>query len=485
GLLTRDFIAKSLYNQENGYFSTKDVINDLPGPLEFGSMMGELHYRLDVKKAYESKLSAWMTPVETFSPHFSNALAKYITREVKNSQSAQSVRAHGNPRRHPAHARSARVTGRSGDQRSGGTEEESLVLYEAGGGSGTNALNVLDWLRREEPKLYERTEYTIVEISPRLAELQTARVCKVHQNCHVVNSNVLEWGMSGEVDSRPCFFLGMELLDNLPHDKIAWVAPSFPENVEDEKEQLCEAVVVENPGGGYREAFRPLRDPVIRELLTICPELARMVRNRKELESEKASTGAFREAFAQFFGSNGGGLKPEHSAAFVPTGSLRLMQALGERLPRHRAILADFDSFDGSMGTPGAGEAESVGAAARLAAQNDESLTAFQAPIVSSREAATGSVTDYATYMVPLGSADIFFPTCFKRLARLHSAVCSSGRGGHGDVVRRGRGTVVKQGEFLREFADLHATRTFSGFNPLVDDFRNSSVFLSGAVVSS
>ena len=50
GLLTRDFIAKSLYNQDTGYFSTKDVINDLPGPLEFGSMMGEPHYRLDVKK---------------------------------------------------------------------------------------------------------------------------------------------------------------------------------------------------------------------------------------------------------------------------------------------------------------------------------------------------------------------------------------------------------------------------------------------------
>lgn len=48
--MTRDFIARSLYNQDNGYFSTKDVINDLPGPLEFGSMMGELHYRLDVKK---------------------------------------------------------------------------------------------------------------------------------------------------------------------------------------------------------------------------------------------------------------------------------------------------------------------------------------------------------------------------------------------------------------------------------------------------
>lgn len=51
-LLTRDFIAKSLYNQDTGYFSTKDVINDLPGPLEFGSMMGEPHYRLDVKKVH-------------------------------------------------------------------------------------------------------------------------------------------------------------------------------------------------------------------------------------------------------------------------------------------------------------------------------------------------------------------------------------------------------------------------------------------------
>lgn len=50
-LLTRDFIARSLYSQDTGYFATKDVINDLPGPLEFGSMLGELHYRMDVKQA--------------------------------------------------------------------------------------------------------------------------------------------------------------------------------------------------------------------------------------------------------------------------------------------------------------------------------------------------------------------------------------------------------------------------------------------------
>lgn len=56
-----------------------------------------------------------------------------------------------------------------------------LVLYEVGGGTGTNALHVLNWLCREDPELYDRTEYTIVEISERLAERQREKVCAVHK----------------------------------------------------------------------------------------------------------------------------------------------------------------------------------------------------------------------------------------------------------------------------------------------------------------
>lgn len=298
--------------------------------------------------------------------------------------------------------------------------------------------------------------------------------------------------MSGEVDPRPCFFLGMELLDNLPHDKIAWAAPSvlradgdvLPQSPESGgTEQLCEAVVVETTHG-FREAFRPLRDPVIRELLAFCPDIVTMVKSR----GGSSSFGAADETSSNFLGRSlatlfgGGTLRPEHHAAFVPTGSLRLVQALRKRLPRHRAILADFDSFSEST------EMRAEGCDGKMAARgegrergNDESLMAFQAPIVSSRDPVTGSVTDHSTYMAPLGSADIFFPTCFDQLSRLHAAVCRGGWGSGGEV-RRGKGLVVKQGEFLKEFADLRVTRTFSGFNPLVDDFRNSSVFLSGAV---
>lgn len=120
------------------------------------------------KQAYESKPSAWMTPVETFSPHYSHALARYIAREVKATAKTSAQPLSGGGPRKP----------HSSSSRKGLT---SLVLYEAGGGTGTNALNILNWLRREERKLYDRTEYTIIEISERLAKRQAERVCTVHE----------------------------------------------------------------------------------------------------------------------------------------------------------------------------------------------------------------------------------------------------------------------------------------------------------------
>lgn len=98
--------------------------------------------------------------------------------EAKKTSTASSAAGDALPRRHKL--AQGRKKG-AGVGAGVGGDGESLVVYEAGGGTGTNALNVLDWLRQEEPKLYERTEYTIVEISPRLAELQAERVCSVHE----------------------------------------------------------------------------------------------------------------------------------------------------------------------------------------------------------------------------------------------------------------------------------------------------------------
>lgn len=94
--------------------------------------------------------------------------------------------------RHRHRASRDRVNAQRGDE---------LVVYEVGGGTGTNALNILNWLKREEPELYERTEYTIVEISKRLAERQHERV----GTCHKVRQHkFLTVCMDNPVSIRIC-----------------------------------------------------------------------------------------------------------------------------------------------------------------------------------------------------------------------------------------------------------------------------------------
>lgn len=337
------------------------------------------------------------------------------------------------------------------------------------------------------------------------------------QNCRVVNADFLEWGSSAAKDERPCFFIAMEVLDNLPHDKVAWTTPSWPAGATGSAsagtsagtsprqgpspgdsshgggrvgQELCEAVVVRD-GERYREAFRPLRDPVIRELLDICPDLSEMVtpegsrsRQRRSEPSSAAPPGwgqGVTETLAGLLGRHPP--RPDLRAVFVPTGSLRLLKALRERLPRHRAILGDFDSFHARDGVP-VGAGQGTGDASGGAGLDASPLLAFQAPLVSSRDPSSGAVLDHDTYMVPLGSADIFFPTCFERLSRLHASVCGGRTGDRGGVRGEGKGAglVLKQGDFLREYGDTAATRTMSGFNPMLDDYRNASVFLGRSV---
>lgn len=355
-----------------------------------------------------------------------------------------------------------------------------------------------------------------------------------------MNADVLEWGLSGDVDPRPCFFLGMEVLDNLPHDKIAWTTPSsrgkLRQRLEEttnasaqpQGEELCEAVVVKTPHGGYVEDFRPLRDPVIRELLKLRPELASMIIPRSSLSSYSGhDSSSWRTSFDSDGNNNGcadgagtgnvqvgresGGKDsalqrgktgssaivkhlsglfgtsdpcPEYRAAFVPTGLLKLVKVLSKKLPRHRAIFADFDSFPNVATAASGREVEDMGGTSDM-----DALMAFQAPIVSSRDPATGNVTDHDTYMVPLGSADIFFPTCFKSLAGLHADVCGGlnlekedGQAMGGEVTRR-RGKAFKQGAFLKMYGDVESTRTLTGYNPMLEDYRNASVFLSGEII--
>lgn len=53
---------------------------------------------------------------------------------------------------------------------------ENPLLLELGGGSGALAYDILTYLRKEEPKIYERSNYFIYEFSQRLIKLQRERL---------------------------------------------------------------------------------------------------------------------------------------------------------------------------------------------------------------------------------------------------------------------------------------------------------------------
>ncbi len=112
-------------------------------------------------------------------------------------------------------------------------------------------------------------------------------------------------------------------------------------------------------------------------------------------------------------------------------------------------------------------------------------LEALNAPLVTSRDPATGQHVDHPSYTVNKGGADVFFPVDFpllrdlyRYLAQRDDRTSSGGGGGEGGGYRT---RVVKSGRFLYEYGEWKEAETRSGYNPLIEDFRNTCVFLASA----
>ena len=89
---------------------------------------------------------------------------------------------------------------------------EDLVIYEIGGGNGTLALNILDFLRANYPEVYDRTQYHIIEISTRLVERQSKLLLPRHPTVQINNMDIFTWDKQVSV---PCYFLAVEVIVRL------------------------------------------------------------------------------------------------------------------------------------------------------------------------------------------------------------------------------------------------------------------------------
>ncbi|KAK0467220.1 S-adenosyl-L-methionine-dependent methyltransferase [Desarmillaria tabescens] len=188
-MLARDFIEDSLYNPNYGYFSKQATIFDSKQTLFiFSKLRDSTEFEAEVAKkyaAYEADQQLWHTPTELFKPWYGQAIAQCLVSEYLLKYFPY----------------------------------EDFIIYEIGAGNGTLALNILDYLRDEYPDVYERTRYTIVEISANLVELQKAKLHDVHPCVNVVHKSVFHWDKR---EPAPCFFMAMEVIDNFAHDVIRY-----------------------------------------------------------------------------------------------------------------------------------------------------------------------------------------------------------------------------------------------------------------------
>ena len=265
-MLLRNFIGKRLaayYAQ-----SENSVVGTAFEPIQFNRLWGEYHWKRVLNRLYSQDDNGhWFTPVELFRPYYSNVLANCIAQHC-----------HGQV---------------------GGTVD----IVEFGAGRGTNAITVLDHLKATEPELYERVQYTILDASPTLHKLQRERLSATPHSKKVsyIQKDLISVtkGRLLPPSENLTFVMALEVLDNLPHDKILRTAKG-----------LQQGTVIRNAADTeWKEKFQPLKDPVLKEILHLAPGYA----------SSKAS--------------------------WIPSIALATLHQLPQSRPNAQLLLTDFDWF--------------------------------------------------------------------------------------------------------------------------------------------
>uniref|UniRef100_A0A803LZB5 Protein arginine methyltransferase NDUFAF7 n=1 Tax=Chenopodium quinoa TaxID=63459 RepID=A0A803LZB5_CHEQI len=329
-LLVRDFIHAALYDPEHGYFSKRSAsVGVLDSSINFNQLQGRKAYLQHLNKVYKQSEVSWFTPVELFKPWYAHGIAEAILRTANLSV--------------------------------------PLKIYEIGGGSGTCAKGIMDYLMLNAPsRVYNNMTYISVEISPSLAEKQKETVGQVqsHKSRFTVECRDAAdrngWGVF--------FFTFSAVLDNLPHDLIYAKNQASPwEEVWVEK-QLDRATP--------SESYRPLKD----RLITLCIEIF-----SEDINGPiNGVASAARNIFSKLF--------PKPQRCWLPTSCLKLMEALHSALPKMSLIASDFSYLP------------------------DVRIPGVRAPLVSAK--IDGCSIDYDSYLDAKGDADIFFPTDFWLLER-------------------------------------------------------------------
>jgi hypothetical protein len=349
-MLVRDWVSRSLRR----YFERVDAVARFPDRVALSRSPNRPAEICETLSAPGSV--CWPTPVELYRPHFSSAVL------------------------------------RTAVESGGGPEVCGRFLVELGGGNGTHAVEVMRQCPPDAAML-------CVDASEAMASRQSRSLADVSARCTVrggvdcadekkLKDVISRWASETAYSSsqrsrdRACVF-AMELLDNLPHDKVIL-----------RDGRALQVHVRRAADGSLSEELRPLTDPLIIDAL-------RLGFGFSTARRRGAGSGQ-RQSFAQRLAGRArdaadtvmrawdavdplsqsrvsDDLPPGVTAAFVPTGAIAMLRAITAALPRHVIVLADFHSLPRRDPL------------CHLSVPEDGTLIAHGAPLVHHRDPATGA----------------------------------------------------------------------------------------------
>jgi len=296
-----------LYNPHYGYFPKQAVIfspgqpfdfNTIANEPEFHKLLGERYTEFEDKLDEESPNETrqlWHTPTELFRPYYGEALARFIVENYRLTQ-------------YPYH---------------------DLIIYEMGAGNGTLMINMLDHIRSVYPEVYERTKFKIIEISTRLATLQSSQMMRSADSrghadhVEIINKSIFDWKT---YVPEPCWFLAQEVIDNFAHDSIRY-SPFT--------EQALQGSVLIDKDGDFFEIEIPDLDPVAARFLRVRDAACEQPYNHPLRGPKLWKQVKWRLPFAPNL------TRPE----YIPTRMMQFFDVLAQFFPLHRLLLSDFHTL--------------------------------------------------------------------------------------------------------------------------------------------
>lgn len=240
----------------------------------------------------------------------------------------------------------------------------------------------------------------------------------------------------------------MEVLDNLPHDKVSICEESgsilqaeIELDPEESRNKHNGSIIDSNASNPQlKEVFRVVQDPLLLEMIEKYPEYAPSMANRTQ---------------------------------WVPTVATKMLSRLFDQRPNASVVLADFDFLPPP-------DVDSGGSCSRTRL----SKKARSEPLVTDM-----NDEDYECYLTAPPLCDILFPTIFLNLKGYiesdleQKTTCNH----HTLPIKPWSVQVSKQSDFLSYYGpeEVQATQgKWTGYSPMLQDFTNCSILHVSRCVS-